>query len=50
MGITVGGMRNFVQGLGPLKHALAQCNAAIARREDGSLKFPKNEEFNGYGG
>ena len=43
-------MRNFVEDLGPLEKAIANCNAAIPRREDGSLKFPENEEYNGYGG
>ena len=43
-------MRMFVQALGTLKDAVAKCNAAIPRREDGSLKFPENEEYNGYGG
>ena len=43
-------MRNFVEDLGPLENAVANCNAEIPRREDGSLKFPENEEYNGYGG
>ena len=42
-------MRWFVENLGPLKDAVAKCNAEIPR-EDGSLKFPENEEYNGYGG
>ena len=43
-------MRKFIHALGPLEKAIANCNAAIPRREDGSLKFPENEEYNGYGG
>ena len=33
-----------------IKDAVAECNAAIPRRKDGSLKFPENGDFNGYGG
>ena len=49
-GITIGGMRWFVENLGTLKDAVEKCNAEIPRREDGSLKFPENQEYNGYGG
>ena len=43
-------MRWFVENLGTLKDAVEKCNAEIPRREGGSLKFPENEEYNGYGG
>ena len=50
LGLTIKAMRDFVDALGTLEDAVAECNAAIPRRKDGSLKFPENGDFNGYGG
>ena len=50
LGLTIKAMRDFVDALGTLEAAVAECNAAIPRRKDGSLKFPENGDFNGYGG